>query len=217
MNKLRLIVVLTLVLGAASVCRTRGAEESVSLEPPSALVIGVHGSCRVSLDGKHYRKLKPLEVLHEGAVLKTGSSGRIDLYLKRMAVTARLKKNSEIKLGEMERSIQDSSTSYKTMIDVRKGSLLTVARAEAPNSSLTVSNASGRTVIEPNPVGRFLVTADATQAIPPEMRLSPKEDQKFSEQITPFVKEQIEFDEMQALSDAWSSEVKAGAGAQRVE
>lgn len=176
-------------------------------EAPSAYVLATKGRVEVSENGGKFRKVKQRELIREGAIVRTGSSGRIDLYLKRMGSAVRLKKNGEIKLEQMDRNVRADGVANSAVIAVRKGTMLTVAKADVPNSSLEVKNAAGRATIQQNPVGRYIVTAEKTQLIPTEAKMAVRADEKFTQETTPVVQEQLEFDELQALADEWSAEL----------
>src|SRR5207237_9845150 len=56
----------------------------------TALVVGVEGSCKYSLDGKNFRTLKKNAELPDHAIIRTGHSGNTELFVRRMGATVRL-------------------------------------------------------------------------------------------------------------------------------
>ena len=173
--------------------------------PVSAIALEVDGSCKFSLDGKKFRDLKVDTELPRKAIVKTGSSGRAELFIKRMGSTIRLEPNSEISLERFQQVGKDEHVDLNTKVQVLKGKAITVVHANIPGSSLDLKNAGGKSLTDPVLGSSYVVTAtdienggaDAARA-------------DFSPKMKEAIKEQMEFDELQALAEAWRDDENPG-------
>src|SRR5438046_2155560 len=75
--------------------------------PVAASALDVQGPCKYSKDGKSFHPLKKDMQIPEHAVIRTGSSGTADLFLRRMGTTVRLKPDSEISLDRIKQKAKD--------------------------------------------------------------------------------------------------------------
>jgi hypothetical protein len=187
---------------------------AVIIEPPEmvenavTVVLSVHGNCKVSNDGRKFRDLRKNAELGEGVTIRTGSSGTADLFLKRMGTTVRLKPNSEITLNRTEQT-KDERHELNTIVNVRKGKMLTVVHANVPGSSLDIKNAAGKSLTDTLAGGRYMVSADKIENVSPE-QLPAGAAKDFDEKVSNAIKEQIEFDQVQALSETWKDSENPG-------
>jgi hypothetical protein len=102
------------------------------------------------------------QVLTQGAVVRTGSDARADLFLRRMGTTVRLQPDTEIKIEKLAVTMKDGLPMVRTLLQLRTGMLFTVVRSEIAGSTLEIINAAGRSVVEGSGTGRYIITADGT-------------------------------------------------------
>ena len=174
--------------------------------PISAIALDVQGSCKYSTDGKKFRTLKKLTELPKKAVVKTGSSGSAELFIRRMGATIRLEPNSEVILERIEQSGKAEHQELNTKVNVRKGKAVTVVHANIPGSSLDIKNVGGKSVTDPVLGSRYVVSADSVQDAGPET--APAADYNVKMQAA--IKEQMELDEVQALAETWKNDQNPG-------
>ena len=172
--------------------------------PVSAIALDVQGSCKFSLDGKKFHDLKNNTELPRKATVKTGSSGHAELFVKRMGATIRLEPNSEIKLERFQQ-IGKEHIDLNTKVQVVKGKAITVIHANVPGSSLDLKNAGGKSLTDPVLGSRYIVTATEIDNRGPEAARA-----DFSPKMKEAIKEQMEFDELQALAEAWRDDENPG-------
>ena len=174
--------------------------------PISAIALDVQGSCKYSTDGKKFRTLKKLTELPKKAVVKTGSSGSAELFIRRMGATIRLEPNSEVILERIEQSGKAEHQELNTKVNVRKGKAVTVVHANIPGSSLDIKNVGGKSVTDPVLGSRYVVSADSVQDAGPET--APAGDSNVK--MLAAIKEQMELDEVQALAETWKNDQNPG-------
>lgn len=174
--------------------------------PVSAVALDVQGSCKYSTDGKKFHVLKKDTELPKKAVVKTGSSGNAELFIKRMGATIRLEPNSEVTLERFEQPAKDEHQELNTKVNVRKGKATTVVHANIPGSSLDIKNVGGKSVTDPVLGSRYVVTANAVEDAGPATE--PAGDYNLKMQAA--IKEQMEFDEVQALAETWKNDENPG-------
>jgi hypothetical protein len=173
--------------------------------PVSAIALDVQGSCKFSLDGKKFHDLKINTELPRKATVKTGSSGRTELFIKRMGATIRLEPNSEISLQRFQQAGKDEHMDVNTKVQVLKGKAITVVHANVPGGSLDLKNAGGKSLTDPVLGSRYVVTAtEIDNGGPDGARVD------FSPKMKEAIKEQMEFDELQALAEAWRDDENPG-------
>ena len=173
--------------------------------PVSAIALEVQGSCKFSLDGKKFHDLKANTELPRKAVVKTGSSGHVELFIKRMGATMRLEPNSEISLERFQHVGKDEHIDLNTKVHVVKGKTITVVHANVPGSSLDLKNAGGKSLTDPVLGSRYVVTATEIDNGGPEAARA-----DFSPKMKEAIKEQMEFDELQALAESWRDDENPG-------
>lgn len=110
---------------------------------PQAVVLWASGKAMCSEDGKSFRKLKAGEVLREGAIVRTDSGGRIDLYFRRMGVMGRLAPDSELALDKMTNTRVRNAPMVGTTLDLRSGGLYCFVRSLVADSRFEVKHKSG--------------------------------------------------------------------------
>ncbi len=190
-------------------------------EAPQAVVISVNGTCEYSKDGLAFTTLKAKQVLYQGVVVRTGGGARADLFFRRIGTTVRLQPDTEVKLEKMSRSTKDGESEMQTLLDLRKGRIFTVVRSSIAGSTLEIRNAAGRSVVEGSGSGRYIITADGTQVadktsviplkvvgdtgitvVAPGELFRAKEGKMLAAEAPPAVLRLIQWDEVDALSDA---------------
>lgn len=174
--------------------------------PVSAIALDVQGPCKYSTDGKKFQPLKKNTELPRKAVVRTGSSGNAELFVKRMGATIRLEPNSEIVLERIERLGKDEHQELNTKVNVRKGKAVTVVHRNIPGSSLDIKNGAGKSVTDPVLGSRCVVSANSITDAGPET--APAGD--FNPKMQAAIKEQMEFDEIQALAETWKDDENPG-------
>src|ERR1700722_18314310 len=55
-------------------------ESAEAIVPPTALTISFHGTCDYSEDGVTFSKLERAHIFAQGATVRTGDDGRVDLF-----------------------------------------------------------------------------------------------------------------------------------------
>ncbi|HUS37419.1 MAG TPA: hypothetical protein VM680_18880 [Verrucomicrobiae bacterium] len=175
--------------------------------PVSAVALDVQGSCKYSTDGKKFHTLKKDMELPRKAVVKTGSSGNAQLFIRRMGATIRLEPNTEVTLERSEQPAKDEHQKLNTKVNVRKGKAVTVMHANIPDSSLDIKTAGGKSVTDPVLGSRYVVSADSVQDAGPET--APAGDYNLKMQAV--IKEQMELDEVQALAETWKNDENPGS------
>ena len=173
--------------------------------PVSAIALDVQGSSKFSIDGKKFYDLKNNTELPRKAIVKTGSSGHAELFIKRMGATIRLEPNSEISLERFQQIGKDEHIDLNTKVQVVKGKAITVVHANVPGSSLDLKNSGGKSLTDPVLGSRYVVT-------PTEIDNGDLEAARadFSPKMKEAIKEQMEFDELQALAEAWRDDENPG-------
>jgi len=188
---------------------------------PSAMTLSVIGKCEYCADGVSFADLAKGQVLEQGAIIRTGTGARADLFFRRTGTTVRLQAGTEMKIETMAVNSGDSPPAVRTLLDLRAGRIFTVVRSEVAGSTLEIKNAAGRSVVEGSGVGRYIITADGTHvtatgsAIPLKVigengitvvaagqQFDQKEGKAFVAPPTLWVKEMIELDELQAATEA---------------
>ena len=192
-----------------------------SSDDPQAFVVSVHGKCEYSLDGLTFTRLLAGHVFKEGAIVRTDSNSRIDMFFRRIGTTVRLQENTEVKLEKMTRQMKDGSPVMHTLVDLRSGRIFTVVRSHVPGSTFEIRNKAGRSVVEGGGgKGRYIITADGTHVaekgsvvplkligengvtvINPGQKFEAKEGKMFPLDAPDFVDVFIELDELDSLVD----------------
>lgn len=174
--------------------------------PVSAIVLDVKGPTKYSVDGKKFRNLKKNTELPKRAIVKTGSTGQTELFVKRMGATLRVEPGSEISLERLQLAGKDEHQALNTKVTVRKGKAVTVVHANVAGSSLDIRNAGGKSISDPVHGSRYVVSADSIENAGPDT--APAGD--LNPKMAAAIKEQMEFDEIQALAESWSSDENPG-------
>jgi hypothetical protein len=132
---------------------------------PRALVISTHGKSEFSTNGSSFQKLKPGQVLEQGATIRTGSDARTDIFFRRIGTTVRLQPDSEVHLEKMQRQLKDTVPVMNTLLHLRAGRIFTVVRSPIAGSTFEIRNKAGRSVVEgaAGSKGRYIITADGSQ------------------------------------------------------
>jgi hypothetical protein len=179
------------------------------VEPPEkvanavAIVLDVQGVCKISNDGQNFRPLKKSAELGEGVTIQTTTSGTADVFLKRMGTTVRLKPNSEITLNRTTQK-KDQREEVNTVVNVRKGKMLTVVHANVPGSSLNIKNAAGKTLADAVAGGHYMVSADKIEKV--------SASKTFDDKTTAAIKDHMDIDELHALTETWKDSENPGSG-----
>ncbi len=188
---------------------------------PRAVVVKTFGKCEFSEDGQTFTTLKPYQILKQGAFVRTGEGARADLFFRRIGTTVRLQPETEIQLETMNRSMKDGEAVMQTLINLRTGRIFTAVRSMIAGSSFEIRNAAGRSVVEGGGgKGRYIITADGTHVaeknsvvplklvgetgvtiITPGQKFSSREGKMLPLEASEAVKNLIEFDELDAISE----------------
>jgi len=190
------------------------------LDQPTAMTVSSVGKCECSEDGVTFTNLAKGRILKQGATVRTGDDARTDLFFRRMGTTIRLQAGSELRIEKMTLTIKDGLPVVNTLLDLRKGRIFTVVRSSVAGSTLEIKNAAGRSVVEGSGIGRYIITADGTHvaaqgsAIPLKLvredgitiiaagqQFDPKAGKPFAASPPLWVKDMIELDELQALTE----------------
>ncbi len=202
----------------------RAADQS---SQPNALTLSSQGKCDYSVDGVTFVKLDRAHIFEQGAVVRTGSNGRIDLFFRRTGTTVRLQSDTEIKLEAMSVTMREGVPVVHTLLDLHAGRIFTVVRSAVPGSTLEIRNAAGRAVVEGSGIGRYIITADGTHvaaqgsALPLKVigetgitivsagqQFSQKDGKMLPLSASPLVKDMIELDAMEASAEAAAAETR---------
>lgn len=194
-------------------------------DDPQALVRAVRGKCEYSENGTTFAELKVGHVFLQGAVVRTGDGGQIDLFFRRIGTSVRLQSGTEIKLEKMERHMKDGKPVMDTLLDLRTGRIFTVVRSLVPGCTLEIRNAAGRSVVEGGGGnGRYIITADGTHVteknskvplkliretgvtvIEPGMKYSSKEGKVFAVAPSEALETLVQLDELDSLTEQMSA------------
>lgn len=161
-----LLIVALFQLGAGStlaqpVVKIRQVTESGP--EPQAVVMRVKGQAEISENGKDFEPIKEMQIIKQGAIVRTLEDSRVDIFFRRTGTSIRLQPSTEIKLEKMTREMKDNAAVLKTLLDLRTGRIFTVVRSFVPGSTLEIRNKAGRTIVEGSGNnGRFVITADGT-------------------------------------------------------
>jgi DNA-binding response OmpR family regulator len=196
------------------------AQSPDSPDQPTAMTISTVGKCECSEDGVTFTNLAKGQILEHGVVLRTGEGARADLFFRRTGTTVRLQPGSELRIENMTLTIKDGLPLVNTLLDLRKGRIFTVVRSAVVGSTLEIRNAAGRSVVEGSGIGRYIITADGTHVaakgsvIPLKVigengvtvlaagqQFDKKDGKPFAASPTFWVKDMIELDELQAVSE----------------
>jgi hypothetical protein len=160
------------------------------------------------------------QILEEGAIVRAGDGARADFFFRRMGTTVRLQAGSELRIEKMTLTIKDGLPIVNTLLDLRKGRIFTVVRSSVAGSTLEIKNAAGRSVVEGSGIGRYIITADGTHVtakgsviplkvigengitiIAAGQQFDPKEGKPLAASPALWVKDMIELDELQAITE----------------
>ena len=182
--------------------RSRVVEPAEKVANAVAIVLDVQGVVKISNDGKNFRPLKTSAELAEGCTIQTTTSGVADIFLKRMGTTVRLKPNSEITLNRVTQK-KDQREEVNTIVNVRKGKMLTVVHANVPGSSLDIKNAAGKTLTDTVAGGHYMVSADKIEKV--------SASKTFDNKTTAAIKDHMDIDELHALTETWKDSENRGS------
>jgi len=221
-NVLRAVIpIMALQMGSPMAVFAQKAEPVSETDArPNAMTLSVHGKCDYSVDGVTFIKLEKGHDFEQGAFVRTGEDARTDLFFRRTGTTVRLQPGTEIKLEKMTATMKDGLPIEYTLLDLRAGRIFTVVRSKVEGSTLEIKNAAGRAVVEGSGVGRYIITADGTHvsakgsAIPLKVvgesgitiigagqQFAKKDGQMLAASSSSWVKELIEVDELQAVTE----------------
>lgn len=169
----------------------------------SALAVEVEGVCKVSTNGAKFHNLKPGAELPEHAVVRT-ASGTVDLFVRRMGATIRLKPNTEVAIDRAARTVKDDQHELTTTVEVHKGSILSVVHANVAGSNFVIKNAAGNTLKDAAVGSRYVVSADAFKEAGSE-KLASEMKGETNRKLAAIIREQVELDEVQGLAETSDS------------
>jgi CheY-like chemotaxis protein len=189
-------------------------------DQPTAMTLSVVGKCEYSEDGVTFTNLAKGRILKQSAIVRTGEDARTDLFFRRTGTTVRLQAGTEIRIEKMMLTLRDGLPILNTLLDLRKGRIFTVVRSSVAGSTLEIRNAAGRSVVEGSGIGRYIITADGTHVaaqgsviplkvigengitvIAAGQQFDPKAGKPFAASPPLWVKDMIELDELQAVTD----------------
>lgn len=190
---------------------------------PQGVVLSINGSCLYSTDGQDFKKLKVGQILEEGAHIKTGKDSRVDLFLRRLAISIRITSESEVRLEKMAKYKKDEVLYVQTILDLKAGQLFCFVRGVVPNSKFEVKHAGVRSVLEGEGDGGYAVRADSaavaprktftplkvvsetgTSVVAPGQRFDIKQKKTMELAATEVEETMVHLDELQALADLLS-------------
>jgi hypothetical protein len=127
--------------------------------PRKVTILLIHGQCQACEDGTNFHTLVPHHVLGEGAVIRTGEKSWGDFFIRRAGTTVRLAPESQMRIAKLSEGSQNGVAVTQTMLELHNGRIFTVVRALVPGSTLEISDAAGRSVIEGGGLGCYMITA----------------------------------------------------------
>jgi hypothetical protein len=188
---------------------------------PDAVTTSVLGPCEYSDNGVTFNRLTKGQILEQGTTIRTGTEAHADLFFRRTGTTVRLQASTDIKLEKMTLTTENGLPLVQTLLDLRSGRIFTVVRSEVVGSTFEIRNAAGRAVVKGSGVGRYIITADGTHVtatgsvIPLKVigengitvvaagqQFDPKDGKALAASPSYWVKEMIELDELQAITEA---------------
>jgi hypothetical protein len=129
---------------------------------PNAVAVSIHGKCNCSEDGVAFTNVESGHIFAQGACVRTGENGWIDLFFRSTGATMRIQPDAEISVEKMHMNLRDGHLEGYVLLELRKGRIFTVVRSATAESTLEIINAAGRSVVEGSQVGRYIITADGT-------------------------------------------------------
>jgi hypothetical protein len=186
----------------------------------NANVLLTHGQCVYSEDGTNIHTLELHQVLRQGAVILTGKRSWCDIFIRRAGITVRLAPESQIKIAKLSLASQNGVPLMDTLLELPYGRIFTVVRALVPGSTLEISDAAGRSVIEGGGLGSYMINAprpgigdklsltplriineQGTSIIAPGQEYSAKDGTTFSLAPSTWETTLIHLDELEAEAD----------------
>jgi hypothetical protein len=218
------MLMLRICLSAAVNAQDLKASSGIDASP-NAVTLSVHGKCDYSQDGITFTELERRHLLNQGDIVRTGENSRMDLFFRRTGTTVRLQAGTELKIEKMTVTSQGGLPVEHTLLDLRTGRIFTVVRSVVAGSTFEIRNAAGRSVVEGSGVGRYIITADGTHvtaqgsAIPIKViaesgitiisagqQFSSKDGKMLPVDPSLWVKDLIQLDELQAVTDGFAGE-----------
>lgn len=142
---------------------TQGNAPQLHFVRPHAVALTVIGKCDYSEDGVTFTHFEAGHIFEQGAIIRTGPEARADLFFRRSKTTIRLQAGTEVRLESMAVTAKEGHPSERALLDLRAGRIFTVVPSLAIGSTLEIKNAAGRSVVEGNGGGKYIITADGTQ------------------------------------------------------
>ena len=192
-------------------------------EPPSQRNVNVlltHGECLISDDGTNFQPMQIHQVLHQGAVIRTGKRSWCDLFVRRAGITVRMAPESQMKIAKLSLAHENGVAVIDTSLELSSGRIFTVVRALIPSSTVEISDATGRSVIEGGGLGSYMITAPrpdstdklsvlplrvvsqkGTSVIAPGQEYTAKEGETFTLGASTWEAMLIQLDELEAEAD----------------
>jgi hypothetical protein len=183
-------------------------------------VILTHGQCLYSEPGTEFHPLQVRQVVHQGAVIKTGKTSWCDFFVRRAGITVRLAPESAVKITKLSLATQNGVPVMDTLLELPYGRIFTVVRALVPGSTVEISDGAGRSVIEGGGLGSYMITAprpefgekltvtplriitqNGTSVITPNTEYSAKDGAAFSLGASTWEANLIHLDELEAEAD----------------
>jgi hypothetical protein len=169
---------------------------------PSAIILQAKGKCEYSENGGPFKKLQPKQVLTQGVVLRTGSNGRVDMFIQKTGGAIRVQANTEIELSKIRRT----GNAVNALIDLRKGTIFSMVHTKVAGATLDIVNTTGASTVQELGASRFVVSAGAKANAAAKKTSQTKEAEKFVEAIRDPVQVLVEFDELDNLAETWVAE-----------
>lgn len=124
------------------------------------LVLAVKGGLKVSTDGKKFERARSGQRYSEGAIFRT-SSGHADLFFRRIGTMVRILPNSEVRMEKLEIHRNPQGILVKdTLLDLRKGRIITFVRVLFPESKFQVRTDLGIATVAGAGTGRYDIGAN---------------------------------------------------------
>jgi hypothetical protein len=130
---------------------------------PQAVALAVIGKCDYSEDGVTFTNFEGGHIFEQGAIIRTGQEARADLFFRRSKTTVRLQGGTEVRLESMAVTAKDGHPSEHALLDLRAGRIFAVVPVAVVGSTLEISHAAGRSVVDGSGGGKYIITAEGTQ------------------------------------------------------
>ncbi len=127
-----------------------------------AVVLSAGETATVEQNGEAPKKLNVGQVLTQGAVIRSGDTTSVDLFLRRWGTTVRLVPETELGLEKMTKNSAHRGPVMETRLHLRKGRIFCFIRIPVADAKFEVRTILGRSLIESEGAGRYEIRDDGT-------------------------------------------------------